>query len=44
MFVFAALGEFVVVKVLDVRYQLQKNARIPSVPRMLPMVNTASQV
>lgn len=44
VFVFAALGEFVIVKVLDVRYQLQKNARIASVPRMLPMVNTASQV
>jgi hypothetical protein len=44
VFVFAALGEFVVVKVLDVRYQLQNSARIASVPRMLPMVNTASQV
>jgi hypothetical protein len=44
VFVFAALGEFVIVKVLDVRYQLQKNARIASVPRMLPMVNTALQV
>lgn len=37
VFVFAALGEFVVVKVLDVRYQLQNSARIASVPRMLPM-------
>jgi hypothetical protein len=43
VFVFAALGEFVVVKVLEVRHQLQKKARIASVPRMLPMVNTASQ-
>ncbi|PNF21536.1 hypothetical protein B7P43_G12716 [Cryptotermes secundus] len=36
VFVFAALGEFAVVKVLDVRYQLQKNARVASVPRILP--------
>ncbi|PNF21535.1 hypothetical protein B7P43_G12716 [Cryptotermes secundus] len=40
VFVFAALGEFAVVKVLDVRYQLQKNARVASVPRILPTVNT----
>lgn len=37
VFVFAALGEFVVVKVLEVRHELQKKARIASVPRMLPM-------
>ena len=43
MFVFAALGEFVVVKVLEVRYQLQTNARKASIPRMLPMVNIASK-
>jgi len=43
VFVFAALGEFVVVKVLEVRHQLRKNTRKASVPRMLPMVNTASQ-
>jgi hypothetical protein len=43
VFVFAALGEFAVVKVLDVRYQLQKNARVASVPRVLPMVSTESQ-
>jgi hypothetical protein len=44
VFVFAALGEFAVVKVLDVRYQLQKNVRVASVPRVLPMVNTISQI
>jgi hypothetical protein len=44
VFVFAALGEFAVVKVLDVRYQSQKNERITSVPRILPMVNFISQV
>jgi hypothetical protein len=44
VFVFAALGEFAVVKVLDVRYQLQKNTRVASVPRVLPMVNTISQI
>jgi hypothetical protein len=38
VFVFAALGEFAVVKVLDVRYQSQKNERVTSVPRILPMV------
>jgi hypothetical protein len=43
VFVFAALGEFAVVKVLDVRYQLQKNARVASVPRVLPMVSTKSR-
>ncbi|KDR22803.1 glycine receptor subunit alpha-1 [Zootermopsis nevadensis] len=37
VFVFAALGEFAVVKVLDVRYQSQKNERVTSVPRILPM-------
>ncbi|PSN46868.1 hypothetical protein C0J52_13678 [Blattella germanica] len=37
VFVFAALGEFAVVKVLDVRYQLQKNAKVASIPRILPM-------
>lgn len=35
IFVFAALGEFVVVKVLDVQYQYQINR----VPKVLPMVN-----
>lgn len=44
VFVFAALGEFAVVKVLDVRYQLQKNARVASVPRVLPTVNTVLQI
>ncbi|KAJ4450885.1 hypothetical protein ANN_02318 [Periplaneta americana] len=37
VFVFAALGEFAVVKVLDVRYQLQKSARLASLPRIMPM-------
>lgn len=36
VFVFAALGEFVVVKVLDVQYQFQVN-RMPKVP--IPMVS-----
>jgi hypothetical protein len=44
VFVFAALGEFAVVKVLDVRYQSQKKERVTSVPRILPMVNSTSQV
>lgn len=35
IFVFAALGEFVVVKVLDVQYQYQMSR----VPKALPMVN-----
>lgn len=35
LFVFAALGEFVVVKVLDVQYQYQINR----VPKVLPMVS-----
>lgn len=35
IFVFAALGEFVVVKVLDVQYQYQINR----IPKVLPMVN-----
>ena len=35
MFVFAALGEFVVVKVLDVQYQYQIN----KIPKVLPMVS-----
>lgn len=35
VFVFAALGEFVVVKVLDVQYQYQMNR----VPKALPMVS-----
>lgn len=34
IFVFAALGEFVVVKVLDVQYQYQMSR----VPKALPMV------
>nr|CAD7461074.1 unnamed protein product [Timema tahoe] len=37
VFVFAALGEFVVVKVLDVRYQLDKETRVATLPRILPM-------
>nr|CAD7581124.1 unnamed protein product [Timema californicum] len=37
VFVFAALGEFVVVKVLDVRYQLDKDTRVATLPRILPM-------
>lgn len=35
VFVFAALGEFVVVKVLDVQYQYQINR----LPKVLPMVS-----
>lgn len=35
VFVFAALGEFVVVKVLDVQYQYQIN----KIPKVLPMVS-----
>lgn len=34
MFVFAALAEFVVVKVLDVQYQYQAS----KLPKMIPMV------
>lgn len=37
VFVFAALGEFVVVKVLDVRYQAEKKNDVTSMPRLLPM-------
>lgn len=44
VFVFAALGEFAIVKVLDVRYQLQKKARVASVPRVLPTVNIVLQI
>lgn len=36
--VFAALAEFVVVKVLDVQYQYQVN----KVPKTLPMVSTTA--
>lgn len=43
VFVFAALGEFVVVKVLEVRHKLRKKAKKASVPRKLPMVNIPSQ-
>lgn len=35
LFVFGALGEFVVVKVLDVQYQLQ----VKCAPKGLPMVS-----
>ena len=42
VFVFAALGEFAVVKVLDVRYQLQKTAKVASLPRILPMVSVSN--
>ena len=35
VFVFAALGEFVVVKVLDVQYQYQATR----VPKVIPMVS-----
>ncbi|GBP40618.1 Glycine receptor subunit alpha-2 [Eumeta japonica] len=37
MFVFAALGEFVVVKVLDKQYQLNKNKAQESMPRIIPV-------
>ncbi|XP_047003760.1 glycine receptor subunit alpha-4 isoform X4 [Schistocerca americana] len=37
VFVFAALGEFVVVKVLEVRYQREKSHRGVNLPRLLPM-------
>lgn len=40
IFVFAALGEFVVVKVLDVQYQYQINR----VPKVLPMVKFTSML
>lgn len=36
--VFAALAEFVVVKVLDVQYQYQVNR----IPKVLPMVSSQS--
>lgn len=39
MFVFAALGEFVVVKVLDKQYQMNKNKMQESMPRIIPVVN-----
>lgn len=39
MFVFAALGEFVVVKVLDKQYQLNKTKNQESMPRIIPVVN-----
>ncbi|XP_063635744.1 glycine receptor subunit alpha-1 isoform X2 [Cydia splendana] len=37
MFVFAALGEFVVVKVLDKQYQMNKNKAQESLPRIIPV-------
>lgn len=40
MFVFAALGEFVVVKVLDKQYQMNKNKAQDSLPRIIPVVST----
>lgn len=40
VFVFAALGEFVVVKVLDVQYQFQ----ITRVPKVIPMVSIAQHL
>ena len=39
VFVFAALGEFVVVKVLDVRYQLELKMSKMNLPTILPMVS-----
>lgn len=38
MFVFAALGEFVVVKVLDKQYQMNKSKAQDSMPRIIPVV------
>lgn len=38
MFVFAALGEFVVVKVLDKQYQMNKN-KAQELPRIIPVVS-----
>lgn len=38
MFVFAALGEFVVVKVLDKQYQMNKSKAQESMPRIIPVV------
>ncbi|XP_045763116.1 glycine receptor subunit alpha-1 isoform X2 [Maniola jurtina] len=37
MFVFAALGEFVVVKVLDKQYQMNKSKTQESLPRIIPV-------
>ncbi|XP_061378814.1 glycine receptor subunit alpha-1 isoform X3 [Danaus plexippus] len=37
MFVFAALGEFVVVKVLDKQYQMNKTKAQESMPRIIPV-------
>ncbi|KPJ06084.1 Glycine receptor subunit alpha-1 [Papilio machaon] len=37
MFVFAALGEFVVVKVLDKQYQMNKSKAQESMPRIIPV-------
>lgn len=39
VFVFAALGEFVVVKVLDVQYQINKKKSQEGMPRLIPVVN-----
>ncbi|XP_046748427.1 glycine receptor subunit alpha-4 isoform X1 [Diprion similis] len=36
VFVFAALGEFVVVKVLDLRYQVEIDTQASNLPRVLP--------
>lgn len=38
MFVFAALAEFVVVKVLDKQYQMNKSKTQESIPRIIPVV------
>lgn len=38
MFVFAALGEFVVVKVLDKQYQMNKSKQQDAMPRIIPVV------
>lgn len=38
MFVFAALGEFVVVKVLDKQYQMNKSKQQEAMPRIIPVV------
>lgn len=44
MFVFAALGEFVVVKVLDKQYQLNKSKAQESAPRIIPIVSKTKKI
>lgn len=41
VFVFAALGEFVVVKVLDVQYQINKKKSQEGMPRIIPVVSVS---